>query len=66
MGKAALGFGSVRDDGRVRLELDYDLACPGKALMTGSLQDQGSRLGGTLAANDCTGKASGTFAFARR
>lgn len=66
LGKPALGSGRVEDDGRVRLELEYDLSCPGKARMTGTLGEGGAVLGGALAATDCTGDAAGTFSFARR
>ena len=65
LGKAALGPGTVEPDGRVRLELEYDLACPGKARLAGVLGGQGTELGGTLTATDCTGEAAGTFAFSR-
>ena len=66
LGGDAVGTGSVEDDGRVRLELKYNVSCAGTAQLTGELLEQGTRLGGTLAASDCTGRASGTFAFSRR
>jgi hypothetical protein len=66
LGGTATGEGSLEDDGQVELDLAYNIACPGTARLTGSLQGQGSRLGGALIATDCTGKANGTFSFTRR
>ena len=66
LGGDATGDGSLEDDGRVELDLKYNLACPGTAKLTGNVQQEGTRLGGSLTATDCTGKANGTFSFARR
>jgi hypothetical protein len=65
LGGAAYGTGSL-DGERIQLELKYNLSCPGTARLTGDLQGQGTQIEGALSATDCTGKADGTFVFARR
>jgi hypothetical protein len=66
LGGDAAGEGNLERDGRVELDLKYNVACPGTAKLTGNLLQDGTRLGGSLTATDCTGKAAGTFSFARR
>lgn len=66
LGSDAVGTGMVGEGDSVRLTLNYNVACPGTAELTGELRQQGALLGGSLVASDCTGRATGTFAFTRR
>lgn len=61
----AAGEGEVDDEGSFWLELDYDLQCPGNALLEGTVSDDRAGLSGTLEATDCTGTVSGSFSFGR-
>jgi len=61
----ATGSGTLEDGGSVRLELEYNVQCPGTIVLSGAILDQDTRLRGTLTATDCTGDASGAFVFAR-
>jgi hypothetical protein len=65
LGGDATGSGKVDAQGQVHLQLKYRTTCGGSAQLTGAL-DGGGRLGGSLSASDCTGKAAGTFSFTRR
>jgi hypothetical protein len=65
LGGDAVGSGSL-EDRRVQLELKYNVACPGTAQLSGDLLGEGTLLDGALIATDCTGRATGTFSFARR
>jgi hypothetical protein len=65
LGGDAVGSGSL-EDRRVQLELKYNVACPGTAQLSGDLVGEGTQLDGALVATDCTGRATGTFSFARR
>lgn len=61
----ATGDGEIDDDGVVRLELEYDLQCPGTAVLHGTLSGEDTVLSGNVEATDCTGTAQGTFRFVR-
>jgi len=58
----AIGRGAFRDE-ELRLELSYEGACPGKMTLTGRWQEGPGTLSGVLRADDCTGRAEGTFLF---
>jgi hypothetical protein len=62
---AATGEGTASATG-VRLEVPYTIMCPGTAVFTGSLEEDGRTLSGTLVATDCDGTTNGTFRFQRR
>lgn len=64
-GLEADGGGTVDAEGNVRLILDYNLECPGSALLNGVLRADGSMLSGTVEATDCTGQILGAFDFQR-
>lgn len=59
------GEGTVLPDGTVRMGFEYELECPGRGELIGELSSDGTTLGGTLVATDCTGDLRGTFSFAR-
>ena len=61
----ATGSGIVEDGGRVRLELEYNVQCPGTIVLSGAILDRDTRLRGSVAATDCTGDADGAFVFVR-
>ena len=61
----ATGSGRVEDGGRVRLELEYNVQCPGTIVLSGAILDRDTRLRGSVVATDCTGDADGAFVFAR-
>lgn len=61
----ASGSGRIEDAARVRLELKYNVQCPGAMVLSGAILDQGTRLLGSITATDCTGDAEGAFVFAR-
>jgi hypothetical protein len=65
LGGEAVGSGKL-DDRRVQLDLSYNVACPGTARLSGDVLGEGALLDGALTASDCTGRATGTFSFARR
>jgi hypothetical protein len=65
LGGDAVGSGSL-EDRRVQLELKYNIACPGTARLSGDVLGEADRLDGALVATDCTGRATGSFSFARR
>lgn len=64
-GLAAEGTGTVSADGRVAIELTYNLQCPGQARMAGDLSADGMAMDGQLEAGDCTGSMLGSFRFTR-
>jgi len=64
-GFEASGEGRL-DGGRLRLELEYDVDCPGELRMLGPYDAEGGRWSGELVASDCTGDAEGSFRFVRR
>lgn len=59
------GQGTVLPDGGMRGSFSYNLECPGEAELVGSLSSDGTTLGGTLLASDCTGDLEGTFRYRR-
>ena len=61
----ATGSGTVEEGGRLRLELAYNVQCPGTIVLSGSIIDRDTRLRGSVAATDCTGDAEGGFVFVR-
>ena len=61
----ATGSGRIEDGARVRLELKYNVQCPGAMVLSGAILGQGTRLLGSITATDCTGDAEGAFVFAR-
>ena len=58
----AMGQGSFSDE-EFRFELKYEGACPGKMMLVGRWQAGPGTLSGSVRADDCTGKANGTFLF---
>ena len=58
----AMGGGRFREE-EFRLELSYEGACPGKMTLVGRWQVGPGTLSGEVRADDCTGKAEGTFLF---
>ena len=61
----ATGSGTIEDGGRVRLELEYNVQCPGTIVLSGAILDRDTRFRGSVVATDCTGDADGAFVFAR-
>ena len=61
----ALGDGQLQADGSARLQVEYDLQCPGVAEMTGDFTEGARNFRGSLVATDCSGELAGTFDFAR-
>ena len=61
----ATGDGQVHDDGSARLQVEYDLQCPGVAEMSGDFTDGERSFRGSLVATDCSGELAGTFDFSR-
>ena len=61
----AIGSGTIEDGGRVRIELKYNVRCPGTIVLSGAIINRDARLRGSVAATDCTGEADGAFVFAR-
>jgi len=59
------GSGIIENGGQVRLELEYNVQCPGTIVLYGAIIDQHTRLRGSVTATDCTGDAEGVFVFAR-
>jgi hypothetical protein len=65
VGIAAEGRGTL--EGTVlRIELDYGAECEGTLKLAGQALEGGTRLAGTVEAEDCTGPATGSFSFSRR
>jgi hypothetical protein len=58
----AIGRGAY-EEGDLRLELSYEGGCPGKMSLNGRWQEGPGTLTGTVRADDCTGRAEGTFLF---
>lgn len=63
-GLSARGRGTINRSA-IRLELRYDIECPGVMVLRGEAVEQGSRLVGEYVAEDCTGRTSGTFDLRR-
>lgn len=61
----ATGEGELDDDGDVRLDLVYNLECPGTAVLEGTLSDDDTLFTGSIEATDCTGAITGSFRFTR-
>ena len=61
----ATGDGQLQDDGSARLQVEYDLQCPGVAEMSGDFVDDARVFRGSLVATDCSGELAGTFEFSR-
>jgi hypothetical protein len=59
------GEGSVLPDGTTRFGFEYNVQCPGRSELVGEISSDGTTLGGTLVATDCTGDLRGTFSFSR-
>ena len=65
VGIAAEGRGTL--EGTVlRIELDYGSECEGTLKLAGQAIQGGTRLAGTVEAEDCTGPATGSFSFTQR
>ncbi len=62
----ATGKGRIDSDGRVALRMAYRTQCDGKLTLSGLLEANATRMTGSVAAEDCTGKARGGFTFSRR
>lgn len=62
--RQATGGGRIEDDGRVRLELEYNVQCSGAMVLSGEILEHDTRIRGRLTATDCTGSAEGAFVFA--
>jgi hypothetical protein len=58
----AMGRGTFRQE-ELRLELSYEGACPGRMRLNGRWQKGSGTLSGSVRADDCTGRADGTFLF---
>jgi len=65
LGLTTEGQGTVLPDGGMRGSFSYNLECPGEAELVGSLSSDGTTLGGTILASDCTGDLEGTFRYRR-
>jgi hypothetical protein len=61
----ATGDGQLQDDGSARIQVDYDLQCPGVAEMSGDFVEDARVFRGSLVATDCSGELAGTFEFSR-
>jgi len=59
------GEGTATENG-FRAEVPYTLNCPGVAVFTGALGEDGTTLSGRVEATDCDGTMNGTFRFNRR
>lgn len=64
-GLRATGTGFVTREGEVEVVLDYNLQCPGEAVMQGRFSSPDNRIEGDLDASDCTGAMLGSFRFSR-
>ncbi len=65
VGLVANGTGGPTESG-FRADVPYSMTCPGNAVFTGRIEDEGQRLVGTFEANDCTGTMRGNFNFTRQ
>jgi hypothetical protein len=63
-GLMADGRGRVRGE-RLSIELEYGGPCPGTMKLDGEWDEGSGTYEGDLSAQDCTGKAEGTFYFSR-
>ncbi len=63
IGTLARGAGSLSER-RVSLTVEYEVECPGTAVMVGTVVENGT-LEGTPEATDCTGTVDGGFTFRR-
>jgi hypothetical protein len=63
-GLMADGRGRVRGE-RLSIELEYGGPCPGTMKLDGEWDQDSGTYEGDLSAQDCTGKAEGTFYFSR-
>lgn len=64
-GLRATGTGFVTREGAVEVVLDYNLQCPGEAVMQGQFAPSENQIEGDLDASDCTGAMLGSFRFSR-
>lgn len=65
LGLQARGSGQVAPDATARIQVEYNLQCPGVARFEGDFGADGSTFRGRVTATDCTGELSGVFDFAR-
>lgn len=64
-GLTASGEGSMDANGALSATLAYETQCPGVARLEGQRASDGLVLEGSLSAEDCTGRITGSFAFKR-
>ena len=65
LGLQATGSGQVSPEGEARIQVDYNLQCPGVAQLAGDFGDGGATFRGNVTASDCTGDLAGVFDFSR-
>jgi hypothetical protein len=65
LGLQARGTGQVSPEGEARLQVEYNLQCPGVAELSGDFGAEAATFRGNVVASDCTGELSGVFDFSR-
>lgn len=65
LGLQATGTGQVSPEGEARLQVDYNLQCPGVAELSGDFGEEEGTFRGNVTASDCTGDLAGVFDFSR-
>lgn len=65
LGLQANGTGQVSPEGDARIEVAYNLQCPGLAELSGDFGEDGDTFRGKVTASDCTGDLAGVFDFSR-